>query len=83
MVYPVVETVQRGGVCAEVIAPAPHAAARLAEVAAQIGTAIAEGRAVSADPRQVVAEVTVSTPDGLTIAHGSAAIAIRVRRQDG
>ena len=47
------------------------------------GRLIAEGRAVYADPRKVVAEVTVSTPDGLTIAHGSAAIAIRVRRQDG
>lgn len=41
--YPVVETVQRDGVCAEVIAPAPHASARLAEVAAGIGEAIAEG----------------------------------------
>ena len=47
------------------------------------GRLIAEGRAVYADPRKVVAEVTVSTPDGLTIAHGSAAIAIRTRRQDG
>ena len=33
--YPVVETVQRDGVCAEVIAPAPHASERLLEVAAQ------------------------------------------------
>ena len=41
--YPVVETVQRGGVCAEVIAPAPAAAERLAEVAEQIGRQIAEG----------------------------------------
>lgn len=41
--YPVVETVQRGGVCAEVIAPAPHASERLVEVAASIGVAIAEG----------------------------------------
>lgn len=47
------------------------------------GRLIAEGRAVYADPRKVVAEATVSTPDGLTIAHGSAAIAIRTRRQDG
>jgi uncharacterized protein (TIGR00369 family) len=47
------------------------------------GRLIAEGRAVYADPRKVVAEVTVATPDGLTIAHGSAAIAIRVRRQNG
>lgn len=41
--YPVVETVQRGGVCAEVIAPAPRAGQRIAEVAEQIGVAIAEG----------------------------------------
>ncbi|MBN7793031.1 5-(carboxyamino)imidazole ribonucleotide synthase [Microbacterium sp. 2216-1] len=41
--YPVVETVQRGGVCAEVIAPAPNATERLAEVAEQIGRQIAEG----------------------------------------
>ena len=41
--YPVVETVQKGGVCAEVIAPAPGVdAAHLAE-AARIGREIAEG----------------------------------------
>ncbi len=45
--YPVVETIQRDGVCAEVIAPAPHAAGRLAEVAARIGEAIAEGLGVT------------------------------------
>ena len=41
--WPVVESVQRDGVCAEVIAPAPSAAGRVAEVAAQIATTIAEG----------------------------------------
>ena len=41
--YPVVETVQRGGVCAEVIAPAPRAAGRLSDVARAIGIGIAEG----------------------------------------
>ncbi len=46
-VYPVVETVQRGGVCAEVIAPAPHASARLIDVARQIGESIAEGLGVT------------------------------------
>ncbi len=46
-VYPVVETVQRGGVCAEVLAPAPRASARLIEVAAEIGRAIAEGLGVT------------------------------------
>ncbi len=45
--YPVVETVQRGGVCAEVIAPAPHASPRLSQVAAEIGLAIAEGLGVT------------------------------------
>lgn len=45
--YPVVETVQRGGVCAEVIAPAPHSAGRVAEVAAEIGLAIADGLGVT------------------------------------
>jgi 5-(carboxyamino)imidazole ribonucleotide synthase len=47
LAYPVVETVQRDGVCAEVIAPAPHAAARLAEVAREIGEGIAEGLGVT------------------------------------
>ncbi len=41
--YPVVETVQRDGVCAEVIAPAPHSTERLVRVAAEIGERIAEG----------------------------------------
>ena len=45
--YPVVETVQRDGVCAEVIAPAPAAAERLVEVAEQIGRTIAEGLGVT------------------------------------
>lgn len=45
--YPVVETVQRDGVCAEVIAPAPAAAERLVEVAEGIGRAIAEGLGVT------------------------------------
>lgn len=45
--YPVVETVQRDGVCAEVIAPAPHAGDRLQQVAAQVGVGIAEGLGVT------------------------------------
>ncbi len=45
--YPVVETVQRGGVCAEVIAPAPHASDRLRAMAERIGIAIAEGLGVT------------------------------------
>lgn len=45
--YPVVETVQRDGVCAEVIAPAPAAGERLVEVAEGIGRSIAEGLGVT------------------------------------
>jgi phosphoribosylaminoimidazole carboxylase, PurK protein len=41
--WPVVETVQRDGVCAEVVAPAPGAAVRLAAVAEDIAVRIAEG----------------------------------------
>jgi 5-(carboxyamino)imidazole ribonucleotide synthase len=40
--WPVVETVQTNGVCAEVIAPAPGSAGRTTEVAADIGVTIAE-----------------------------------------
>lgn len=47
VVYPVVETVQEGGVCAEAIAPAPRSAGRLADVAAEIGEAIAAGLGVT------------------------------------
>ena len=46
--YPVVETVQRDGVCAEVIAPAPRAAERLtAGRARRSASAIAEGLGVT------------------------------------
>ncbi len=45
--YPVVETVQRDGVCAEVLAPAPNATVRLQEVAEGIGRTIAEGLGVT------------------------------------
>ncbi|WP_267237939.1 5-(carboxyamino)imidazole ribonucleotide synthase [Microbacterium abyssi] len=45
--YPVVETVQRDGVCAEVFAPAPGAAERLMRVAEGIGRQIAEGLGVT------------------------------------
>lgn len=45
--YPVVETVQRDGVCAEVIAPAPAAGDRLVAVAEGIGRTIAEGLGVT------------------------------------
>jgi 5-(carboxyamino)imidazole ribonucleotide synthase len=45
--WPVVESIQRDGVCAEVIAPAPHSAGRVADVAADIATTIAEGVGVT------------------------------------
>lgn len=40
-IWPVVESIQRDGVCAEVIAPAPHAAGRLEDVAADIAVRVA------------------------------------------
>ncbi|PRB01249.1 5-(carboxyamino)imidazole ribonucleotide synthase [Microbacterium sp. MYb64] len=45
--YPVVETVQKGGVCAEVIAPAPGVDAEYLAEAARIGREIAEGLGVT------------------------------------
>ena len=45
--WPVVETVQRDGVCAEVLAPAPRAGERLTEVAARLGVDIATGLGVT------------------------------------
>jgi 5-(carboxyamino)imidazole ribonucleotide synthase len=45
--YPVVETVQRDGVCAEVVAPAPRATERLQNAAAELGITIAEGLGVT------------------------------------
>jgi 5-(carboxyamino)imidazole ribonucleotide synthase len=41
-IWPVVESVQRDGVCAEIIAPAPRSAGKIADVAADIALAIAE-----------------------------------------
>ena len=45
--WPVVESIQQGGVCAEVIAPAPGASIRLSETAASIATTIAEALGVT------------------------------------
>jgi 5-(carboxyamino)imidazole ribonucleotide synthase len=45
--WPVVESIQRDGVCAEVIAPAPGSAGLVADVAADIATTIAEGVGVT------------------------------------
>jgi len=41
-VWPVVESIQQNGVCAEVIAPAPSSAGRIADMAADIATTVAE-----------------------------------------
>jgi 5-(carboxyamino)imidazole ribonucleotide synthase len=45
--WPVVESVQRDGVCAEVIAPAPSSAGKLGEVAVGIATTVAESLGVT------------------------------------
>ncbi|WP_347344159.1 5-(carboxyamino)imidazole ribonucleotide synthase [Microbacterium sp.] len=62
--YPVVETVQRDGVCAEVIAPAPHASERLVAVAAEIGVGIAEGLGVTG---MLAVELFETTDDRLLV----------------
>ena len=62
--YPVVETVQRDGVCAEVIAPAPHASERLVAVAAEIGERIAEGLGVTG---MLAVELFETTDDRLLV----------------
>ncbi len=46
-VWPVVESIQRDGVCAEVIAPAPSSAGKLAQVAADVAIGISEGLGVT------------------------------------
>jgi 5-(carboxyamino)imidazole ribonucleotide synthase len=45
--WPVVETVQRGGICAEVVAPAPGLDPALADEAVRVATAIASGLGVT------------------------------------
>ena len=46
-IWPLVETVQRGGVCAEVIAPAPQASDAVERAAAEIATTVANGLQVT------------------------------------
>lgn len=58
--WPVVETVQRDGVCAEVLAPAPGSAGRVAEAAAGIAQRVAEGLGVTG----VLAVELFETADG-------------------
>jgi 5-(carboxyamino)imidazole ribonucleotide synthase len=45
--YPLVETIQKGGVCAEVIAPAPHTTSEQVAEAARIGVLIAQSLGVT------------------------------------
>ncbi|NNC13054.1 5-(carboxyamino)imidazole ribonucleotide synthase [Planctomonas sp. JC2975] len=45
--WPVVETVQRDGICAEVVAPAPASAGHIAEVSEDIAVRIADGLGVT------------------------------------
>lgn len=45
--WPVVETVQRGGVCAEVLAPAPRVTDAIERSAAEIATTVAHGLGVT------------------------------------
>ena len=62
--WPVVETIQRDGVCAEVIAPAPDSAGKLADVAADIATTIAETLGVTG---VLAVELFQTTDDRLLI----------------
>ena len=58
--WPLVETVQRDGVCAEVLAPAPGASVELSDAARELATAIAEGLGVTG----VLAVELFETADG-------------------
>ncbi|WP_396642825.1 5-(carboxyamino)imidazole ribonucleotide synthase [Microbacterium sp.] len=62
--YPVVETVQRDGVCAEVVAPAPGAGARLTDVAAAMASEIANGLGVTG---MLAVELFETTDDRLLV----------------
>lgn len=62
--WPVVESVQQNGVCAEVIAPAPNSAGRIADVAEQIAVTVAEGLEVTG---VLAVELFETTDDRLLI----------------
>jgi 5-(carboxyamino)imidazole ribonucleotide synthase len=62
--WAVVESVQRDGVCAEVIAPAPKSAGKLADVAEQIARTVAEGLGVTG---VLAVELFETTDDRLLI----------------
>jgi 5-(carboxyamino)imidazole ribonucleotide synthase len=63
-VWPVVESMQRDGVCAEVIAPAPRSAGRLSDVAEEIAVTVAEGLGVTG---VLAVELFETTDDRLLI----------------
>ncbi len=58
--WPLVQTVQQNGVCAEVLAPAPNASEATLELAAEIARAVAEGLGVTG----VLAVELFETTDG-------------------
>jgi 5-(carboxyamino)imidazole ribonucleotide synthase len=58
--WPVVESIQRDGVCAEVIAPAPSSTGRLADAASEIAFTVAENLGVTG----VLAVELFETTDG-------------------
>lgn len=62
--WPVVESVQQNGVCAEVIAPAPNSVGRIADVAAQIAVTVAKGLDVTG---VLAVELFETTDDRLLI----------------
>ncbi|WP_100447865.1 5-(carboxyamino)imidazole ribonucleotide synthase [Glycomyces xiaoerkulensis] len=62
-VYPVVETVQRGGICTEVIAPAPDVGPELNETAAGIARTVADELGVCG----MLAVELFQTADGLFV----------------
>ena len=63
--WPVVESVQRGGVCSEVVAPAPDLDQELARAATALALAVAEGLGVTGVLAVELFEV--ATPDGPTV----------------
>lgn len=62
--WPVVESIQRGGVCVEVIAPAPGASSRLTTMAADIATTIARELGVTG---ALAVELFETTDDRLLV----------------
>lgn len=62
--WPVVESIQQNGVCAEVIAPAPGASQRLKDTAASIATTVAENLGVTG---VLAVELFETTDDTLLI----------------